>query len=142
MGLPGSGKSTLTEKLSKKIENAGYNCNVLNADKIRTEYYDWDFSYTGRLRQAYRMKKLSNTSIDGYTIIDMVCPLPEFREIINPNIIIWMDTIVAGRFEDTNKMFIPPQDYHFKICDQDAEKWSSKILADLSVNYIEFITMY
>ena len=47
MGLPGAGKTTLAEKLSKKLS-----AEWINADKVRKEFNDWDFSKDGRLRQA------------------------------------------------------------------------------------------
>ena len=54
MGLPGSGKTTLSKKLVGLIKSVW-----LNADKIRTEFNDWDFSPQGRIRQANRMKKIA-----------------------------------------------------------------------------------
>ena len=39
MGLPGSGKTTLAKELVPLL-----NAKWLNADKVRTEYNDWDFS--------------------------------------------------------------------------------------------------
>ena len=50
MGLPGAGKTTLANELSKLIE-----CKRLNADEIRKAVNDWDFSEEGRKRQAKRM---------------------------------------------------------------------------------------
>ena len=47
MGLPGSGKTTLAKQLASMI-----NAEWLNADIIRKEFNDWDFSLDGRLRQA------------------------------------------------------------------------------------------
>ena len=38
-----------------------------------------------------------------------------------------MDTIEAGRFEDTNKMFVPPEVYDFRVIEQNGEKWSEFI---------------
>ena len=51
MGLPGSGKTTLASKLSKKL-----NADWLNADKVRGRYNDWDFSNDGIIRQVKRMR--------------------------------------------------------------------------------------
>ena len=39
MGLPGSGKTTLASKLQPLL-----NAKWVNADKVRTEANDWDFS--------------------------------------------------------------------------------------------------
>ena len=47
MGLPGSGKTTLSKKLVKLIDAVW-----LNADEVRKEVNDWDFSLEGRLRQS------------------------------------------------------------------------------------------
>ena len=54
MGLPGSGKTTLAKELVPLL-----NAKWLNADKVRTEYNDWDFSDAGRVRHANRMRELS-----------------------------------------------------------------------------------
>ena len=54
MGLPGSGKTTLAKELVPLLD-----AKWLNADKIRTEYNDWDFSAEGRVRQANRMSNLA-----------------------------------------------------------------------------------
>tara|TARA_A100001234_G_C12402890_1_gene291196 strand:+ start:239 stop:511 length:273 start_codon:yes stop_codon:yes gene_type:complete len=40
-------------------------------------------------------------------ILDFVCPLAEFRSIVNPDVTIFMNTIDEGRYEDTNKLFEP-----------------------------------
>ena len=51
-GLPGSGKTTLANKIFQKLENSI----VFNGDFIRKKFNDWDFSELGRERQAKRMK--------------------------------------------------------------------------------------
>ena len=43
MGLPGSGKTTLANELAPLL-----NTKRLNADKVRKEANDWDFSEEGR----------------------------------------------------------------------------------------------
>jgi adenylylsulfate kinase len=110
-GLPGSGKSTLAEPLSKLLGGVW-----LNADQIRTEYDDWDFSPEGRLRQAMRMKYLSDGVVKAgkIAVADFVCPTENARKEFNADFTIWMDTIKEGRFEDTNKIFENPLsvDYH------------------------------
>ena len=50
MGLPGSGKTTLANELAPLL-----NAKRLNADEVRKEANDWDFSAEGRKRQAKRM---------------------------------------------------------------------------------------
>ena len=105
MGLPGSGKSFLSERLAKLIDAVW-----LNADAVRKEANDWDFSMEGRLRQANRMRDLSEQNLKkGKNVIaDFVCPTKKTRLDFNPDFLIWMDTIKEGRFQDTNKIFEKP----------------------------------
>ncbi len=48
-------------------------------------------------------------------VCDFVCPTKETRENFDADIIIWMDTIKEGRFEDTNKLFEEPKNVDFHI---------------------------
>lgn len=104
-GLPGSGKTHLAERLQKHL-----NCAWFNADEIRRQANDWEFSNEARSRQAYRMKNIANFEDScGRTVIcDFVCPTEETRKIFGADISIFMDTISAGRFADTNKLFEEP----------------------------------
>ena len=119
-GLPSSGKTTLANKLAKKLD-----AEHLNADAIRTYYNDWDFSTEGRDRQAARMQELANASEKPYVVMDFVCPLRRYRKTIEADIVVFMDTIQTGRYEDTNKLFQRPEDeevtYHFVDFDSDAQ---------------------
>ena len=128
MGLPGSGKTTLANELAPMI-----NAKRLNADEVRKEANDWDFSEEGRKRQAKRMadfaKKLKE---DGnYVVADFICPTTEARKLFPADYIIWIDTIKEGRFEDTNQMFVKPEKFDFHVTTQDAKLWASKIMEDL-----------
>jgi len=138
MGLPGSGKSFLAGALKEYLEEhsirtieAGglsYPCAAavewLNADDVRKKHNDWDFSQDGRIRQSHRMRDLADKSDADYVIADFVAPLPEMRHNYKAHWIVWVDTIAAGRFEDTNKIFVPPDVYDFRITEQDCRKWA------------------
>ena len=128
MGLPGAGKTTLANELSKLIE-----CKRLNADEVRKAANDWDFSEEGRKRQAKRMSdEAFKIKKEGNNVIaDFICPTPEARELFPADYIIWVDTIKKGRFEDTNQMFIKPDKFNFHVTTQDAKLWASKIKEDL-----------
>lgn len=128
MGLPGSGKTTLAKHLVPM-----YNAVWLNADEVRKQADDWDFSQEGRKRQANRMKKLAQEAINKNRIViaDFICPTENTRQDFGADYTIWMDTIKEGRFEDTNKMFEAPSKYDFRVRHKEAEMWSFLIKQDI-----------
>jgi len=144
MGLPGAGKTYFAERLKTYLENFSdishmptsrmLNLESLpttwkaevtwfNADEIRKKYNDWDFSREGRIRQSLRMAQFALECSGDFVICDFVAPLPEMRHNFKADWTIWIDTIDAGRYEDTNKAFIPPDIYDFRITEQNADKW-------------------
>ena len=133
MGLPGSGKTTLASKLVPLLK-----AKWVNNDEVRKAADDWDFSKEGRIRQAKRMAETAEKIIKednyDYLVTDYVCPIPETRDIFNADYIIWLDTIKKGRFADTNKMFVKPEKFDFKVTTQNAELWAYQI-ADQLIPY-------
>lgn len=148
MGLPGSGKTTMAAALKHYLEDnssintmpswrltdlayppSHYSSTVdwFNADEIRKRFNDWDFSKEGRIRQSLRMAEFALKCTGDYVICDFVAPLPEMRTNFNADWVIWMDTIDSGRFDDTNKAFVPPDIYDFRITEKDADKWCAFI---------------
>jgi len=148
MGLPGAGKTFLATALKKYIEeNSGihhfpmdravnmeyvphdYKCSVdwFNADEIRKRFNDWDFSREGRIRQSLRMAEFALKCTSDFVICDFVAPLVEMRNNFKADWTIWVDTIDQGRFDDTNKAFIPPDVYDFRVTEQNADKWAEFI---------------
>ena len=105
MGLSGSGKTTLATELSNRLK--AYH---LNADVIRKQYDDWDFSKEGRMRQAARLKGLASESDSEYVVIDFICPLKEGRDIIDADYVIWMDTVTSSKYKDTDGVFEKPSE--------------------------------
>lgn len=104
MGLSGSGKTILSVKLANLLD-----ADYFNADEIRKEADDWDFSLEGRLRQARRIHKLSIESDKDYVVMDFICPLEESRDIVSADYIIWMDTVKSSKFNDTDQVFVSPK---------------------------------
>lgn len=148
MGLPGSGKTTLAIALKKYLEDNGTANNMslsnamttdmligdykvtvdwFNADEIRKRFNDWDFSQDGRIRQSLRMAEFALKSSGDFVIADFVAPLVEMRNNFKADWTIWMDTIDQGRFDDTNKAFVPPTIYDFRVTEQNADKWAEFI---------------
>lgn len=145
MGLPGSGKTFFATALKKYLEEnsstltmplermlhlelppISYTSKVdwFNADEIRKQYNDWDFSREGRIRQSIRMFDFAMKCSGDFVICDFVAPLVEMRNNFKADWTIWMDTIQEGRFEDTNRAFVPPEVYDFRVTEQNADKWA------------------
>lgn len=148
MGLPGAGKTCLAIALKKYLEDFS-NVNHMpmeqllhrempaicwqakvdwfNADEIRKRFNDWDFSKEGRIRQSLRMAEFALKCTGDFVICDFVAPLVEQRNNFKADWTIWVDTIDEGRFDDTNKAFIPPEVYDFRVTEQNADKWAEFI---------------
>jgi len=128
MGLPGSGKTTLAEELAPLL-----NAKRLNADEVRKEANDWDFSEEGRKRQARRMADFAKELKEegNFVVADFICPTPEARALFPADFVIWVDTIKVGRFDDTNKMFVKPSKFDYHVTTQDAKNWAPKIMKEI-----------
>jgi nicotinamide riboside kinase len=150
MGLPGSGKTYLAQALKNYLETNGDLMKVnpgrvttyegipgpdfmrvavdwFNADDVRKKYNDWDFSKEGRIRQSLRMFQFAIECSAEFVICDFVAPLVEMRNNFKADWTIWVDTIDRGRYDDTNKAFVPPEVYDFRVTEQNAVKWAEFI---------------
>jgi len=128
MGLPGSGKTTLALELAPLI-----NAKRINADEVRKNANDWDFSEEGRTRQAKRMAELAQKIKEqgNHVVADFICPTPKARSLFPADYIVWVDTIKKGRFDDTNQMFVKPEKYDCHVTTQDAKVWAPKIAKEI-----------
>ena len=129
MGLPGSGKTTLAKALILHLNAVQSQITIdwFNADIIREQFNDWDFSREGRLRQSDRMSKLANASKSDLVICDFVAPIEDMRDTFAADCTIWLDTIAVSRYDDTNALFCPPKSYVFRVTEQNAEAWVEPI---------------
>lgn len=136
MGLPGAGKTYLAQHIVDHLQAEKKSVGWLNADDVRKEYNDWDFSHEGRIRQSKRMAELAQQRYGycDFVICDFVAPLPEMRHNFKADWTVWVDTIEKGRYEDTNKVFTAPDVYDFRITEQHGEKWGEFIAAHILDN--------
>lgn len=117
IGLPGSGKTALALALKERI-----NAIHLNADEVRsTVNSDLGFSDRDRVEQARRMgemARLISKQNVAPVVVDFVCPTDETRAAFGkPDLLVWVDRIKEGRFEDTNKMWQEPSKFDIRILD-------------------------
>ena len=116
MGLPGSGKTTLSKLLSVRLNAVHF-----NADEVRANINkDLGFSEEDRIEHARRMGWLCDqvVQVGGYAIADFICPTPATREAFSAGgdpFVIWVDRIKQGPFDDTNRMFVPPAECDIRV---------------------------
>jgi shikimate kinase len=115
IGLPGSGKTTIADALRDRINGLH-----INADDVRNGINkDLGFSIEDRVENARRLGELARlmaTKQDKPVIVDFINPTAATREAFGKaDIVVWMDTITEGRFEDTNKLWETPLQYDHRI---------------------------
>ncbi len=128
MGLPGAGKTTLANALAPLL-----NAVVFNADAVRANLSrDLGFSHEDRVEHARRMGWMCDRVVEagGTVIADFICPTPQTRAAFGEAFTIWLDRIEAGRFEDTNRLFVTPERFDLRVGPQGAPQyWAEQALA-------------
>jgi predicted ABC-type ATPase len=130
MGLPGAGKTTLSQALAPLLDAVVFNADAVRANLSR----DLGFDHEDRIEHARRMGWLCDRVVDaGATVIaDFICPTPETRAAFGAAFTIWVDRIAAGRFEDTNRMFVPPERFDLRVkAEGTPEYWAEQALLHL-----------
>ena len=130
MGLPGAGKTTLANALAPLL-----NAVVFNADAVRANLSrDLGFSHEDRVEQARRMGWMCDRVVEagGTVIADFICPTADTRAAFGEAFTIWLDRIDMGRFEDTNRMFVAPEQFDLRIAAEGTPQyWAERALAQL-----------
>jgi cytidyltransferase-like protein len=130
MGLPGAGKTTLAMALAPLL-----NAVVFNADAVRANLSrDLGFSHDDRVEHARRMGWMCDRVVEagGTVIADFICPTEATRQAFGAAFVIWVDRIAAGRFEDTNRMFEPPDRVDLRVSAEGAPQyWAEQALLRL-----------
>ena len=128
MGLPGAGKTTLAVKLAARLNAVHF-----NADEVRAHVNkDLGFSAEDRIEQSSRMGWLCEqvARTGNYAVADFVCPTPGTRRAFGPAFTVWLARIEESRFEDTNRLFVPPETFDVKVTARGApEAWVERIVS-------------
>ena len=114
MGLPGSSRSSIAHKIANII---GGDASILDSYGLRHQVKDIDFTEDGQMRHCYRILNLARSATTPVTIINMACPLPKMREILNPDIVVWASDGDKCQYEELTKMFVPPMMYDIECKD-------------------------
>lgn len=130
MGLPGAGKTTLAHVLAPRL-----NAVLFNADEVRANINkDLGFGEADRIEHAKRMGWLADQVVKtgGFAIADFICPTPATRAAFLAGggaFVVWLNRIESGRFEDTNRLFVPPERADVVVGpDGTPEYWADQIV--------------
>lgn len=133
MGLPGAGKTTLANAIAPRL-----NAVLFNADEVRTQINkDLGFSEPDRIEHARRMGWLCDQVVKtgGFAIADFICPTPSARAAFlqgGEAFVVWLNRIERGRFEDTNQLFVPPENPDVEVTAEGTpELWAEQIVQKL-----------
>ena len=137
MGLPGAGKTTLARQLAPRLNAVHYNADDVRANINR----DLGFSESDRVEHARRMGWLCDQVMKAgcFAIADFICPTPAARDAFfagGDAFVIWVDRIPAGAFEDTNRMFVPPEHFDLRVTRNGSpEYWAEQAMERLRPVY-------
>lgn len=97
-------RSDFARKVHENLEGSLY----FNSAEERVKAKDINYTQEGQNRHAYRMLELVRKNRNDNIIIDMTAGLEETREILNPDLIIWID-------ENRSENFEIPREYDMKF---------------------------
>ena len=124
------GKTYFCRQFLKHVSAAYF-----NNDDVRKQTANHDFSMNGRLLAAQNMRQLINQSFAEIKIVDMICPTPELRAIISPDVIVFIDSDKPSKYPDTDALYVRPtkdEAKYFFSC------WTRKV-GELVLRMVSFL---
>lgn len=128
MGLPGSGRTELAQQLVEYLVFKNKTVDWFSADMIREKFNDWDFTESGRIRQAVRICEYANQSKCDFVVCDFVAPLPSIWQHFAASWTVWLDTIKQNQSQDTPQLFVEPTAYDFRIIEKNTDVHAKQIV--------------
>lgn len=111
MGLPSSQRRKLAKRLAQLLPQAV----LVTSEQLRNQEQDVDYSEEGELRHAYRVLDHVSSHRKTHVVVDMTAPLSEQREIINPDLIFWVDVSKHDANKSRQELFTPPALYDGRL---------------------------
>lgn len=155
-GLPGAGKTTLADKVYKKLDSAGYKVERLDGDIVRRELTkDLDFSREGRRKNIERVAFVSSVlSKHGVGVVaSFVSPYKSERDLVKSRVTNYIEIYVStpldvcekrdpkgmyakarkGEIQNFTGVSDPyeiPEEHHIKACG-DREEGIDRIIGEI-----------
>jgi hypothetical protein len=130
MGLPTAGKTTLARALAPRLNAVHFNADDVRANINR----ELTFSEEHRIEHARRMGWLCDQVVKAgcFAVADFICPTPAARAAFAAGgkpFVVWVDRIKTGPYDDTNRMFVPPDEVDLRVtADGTPEYWTEQIM--------------
>jgi len=102
-GRNSSGKSYFCKQFLKHVSAAYF-----NNDDVRRQTDNSSFDMNGRILAAQNMRQLASQSFAEIKLVDMICPTPELRKILAPDVIVFIDSDKPSKYPDTDAIYIRP----------------------------------
>lgn len=102
-GRSNAGKSYFCKRFLEQCRAAHF-----NNDYIRSITKNHDFSMEGRILAAKNMKAMIDSTDAEIVLVDMICPTKELREIIRPDVIVYIKSECPSNYPDTDAIYQEP----------------------------------
>jgi len=102
-GISGAGKTYFCKRFLEQCYAAHF-----NNDYIRKLTNNQDFSMEGRILAAKNMREHVEKSNARIKLVDMICPTKELRQIICPDVIVYIKSDSASKYSDTDSLYQEP----------------------------------
>jgi hypothetical protein len=133
MGLPTAGKTILARLLTPRLNAVHFNADDVRANINR----ELSFLEADRIEHDRRIGWLCDQVVKAgcFAIADFICPTPPARAAFSAGdepFVVWVDRIKTGPYEDTNRMFIPPERVDLRVSSEGTpEFWTEEVMRRL-----------